>query len=58
MEGVYKTCSHCEYRMLRLKHDHVFAHCKLHDHELSEFTDKYMHCDDFKLNPGHTYIKQ
>lgn len=57
MDGIYKTCSHCEHRVLRQNFCHAFAYCKLHNQNLSDFTDRHMHCDDFKLNPDHTYIK-
>lgn len=58
MDGIYKTCSHCKHRVLRQKYNYVLAYCTLHNRELSRFTDRHMHCDDFKLNPSHTYIKQ
>lgn len=57
MDGIYKTCRHCVHRELRKIWGHIFIYCKLSNQALSDFTDRHMHCDDFKLNPDHTYIK-
>ena len=57
MNGIYKICSNCKHRVLRQKNSRVFAYCKLHSKELTQFVDIHMHCDEFELNPEKTHVK-